>query len=139
MRSAFLAVLALSISTPALAAGESKTQADLDKMADTLNSPVTQEVAAVALQRMMDAVLDIRVDKFAKALEPLNRGKPVHVEGRTLRDYAERDDPNFEGKMKNGARHAVGSAGAVTSAMAQMLPQLEEAVRKMKEALPPVN
>lgn len=135
MRSALLIPLALVISTPAFAQ-DSKAQHDLDKMADTLNSPVTQEVAAAALGQMMAAVLDIRVDQFAKALEPLNGGKPVKMKGRTLRDYAERDDPDFERKMQDGTRRAVGSAGAMTSAMAAMLPQLEQAVRKMKASLP---
>ncbi len=135
MRSALLAIIALSFATPAFAA-TSEAQQDLEVMADTLKNPRTQDAMAGALGAMMGAMLDMRIDGIAKALEPLNGGKKLKMKGKTLRELAERKDPRFEDKMHNGTRAAVGGMGALASAMAVMLPQLEEAARKMGDAIP---
>lgn len=137
MRTALLAIAALSLSTPAFA--ESRIQEDADEIAEKLNDPVNQAVAAGALGAMMDAVLDMRIDGMAKALEPLNRGRPIPMKGRTVRELAERDDPYFEEKMQRGTRQAIGSMGALASALAVALPEFEAAMRKMEGALPPLR
>jgi hypothetical protein len=134
MRSALLSVLALSLATPAMA--ESRSQREMKKMADTLNSPITQQVAAGAMTAMLAAILDLRLDGFAKAIEPLDPRKAEDMRGRTVRDLATRDDPYFEDKIEDKTRTAVGSMGAMASAMAIMLPELERAARKMEDALP---
>ncbi len=138
MRSALLPFLALTFATPAMAA-DSKTQHDLDRIADTLNDPSTQAAMSGALGAMMAAVLDIRLDGIAKALEPMNGGKPVEMRGKTVREMAARDHPDFERNMQANTRAAVGSMGSLASAMSVMLPQLEEAARKMKDALPKMH
>lgn len=136
MRSALIALAALSLTaTPALAA-DSKAQRQMEKMADVLNNPVTQEAAADSLGAMLGALMDIRIDGFVKALEPLNKGKRIKLKGNTLGEIAAREDPNFERKMENGTRAAVGSMGALASALAVAMPQLEEAMEKMEDALP---
>jgi hypothetical protein len=105
-------------------------------MADKLNDPSTQAVLAGALGAAMAAVLDIRVDKMAKALEPLNGGKKLKMKGNTLREMAERQDPKFERKMEEGTKTAVRSAGSLAQALAVMLPELQKAAKKMGDALP---
>ena len=89
MRSALLPLAALTFATPALAA-ESSAQRELTHMADTLNDPSNQAAISGALGAMMAAVLDIRVDGIAKALEGMNGGKPVTMHGSTVRDLAKR-------------------------------------------------
>jgi hypothetical protein len=136
MRSALLCVLALSIATPAMAAHPSESSRDVQAMADKLNDPRTQNAMAGAISAMLDAVLDIRVDGMAKALEPLNKGRKIDTHGRTVREMAEREDPHFEDMMEDRTRAGVAGMGALASALAVMLPQLEEAARKMGDALP---
>ena len=138
MRSALLPLAALTFATPALAA-ESSAQRELTHMADTLNDPSNQAAISGALGAMMAAVLDIRVDGIAKALEGMNGGKPVTMHGSTVRDLAKRDNPDFERKMQSDTRAAVGAAGGLASAMALMLPELEKAGRKMKDTLPEMH
>ena len=135
MRSALLPLAALTFATPALAA-ESSAQREIARMADALNDPAKQAAISGALGAMMAAVLDIRVDGIAKALERMNGGKPVKMHGSTVRELATRDDPDFERKMQSDARAAVGAAGGLASAAAVMIPELAKAARKMKEALP---
>ena len=140
MRSALFTAIALVVATPAVAAPEtdapSSAQQEVQGMADKLNDPSTQAAMSGALGAVMAALLDIRVDKFAKALEPLNGGKKIKMHGNTLREMAEHKDPKFERKMQDGTKTAVRSAGSLASALAVMLPELEKAAKKMGDALP---
>ena len=144
MRSALFTAIALVVATPTVAAAQStspvetssEAQQDVQGMADTLNDPSTQAAVAGALGAAMAAVLDIRVDKMAKALEPLNGGKKIKMKGNTLREIASRDDPKFERKMEEGTKTAVRSAGSLAQALAVMLPELQKAAKKMGDALP---
>ncbi len=134
MRKALLALSLISVATPALA--QSETQRDAEKMADVLNNPATQDMAAGAVGAMMDAILDMRIDGIAKAIEPLNKGKTSALPDRTVRDLAKRDNPEFEEKMQSGTRQAVGSIGALASALAVAMPEFERAMKRMKDAVP---
>ena len=144
MRSALFTAIALVVATPTVVAAQStppaetpsETQQDVQGMADTLNDPSTQAAVAGALGAAMAAVLDIRVDKMAKALEPLNGGKKLKMKGNTLREMAERQDPKFERKMEEGTKTAVRSAGSLAQALAVMIPELQKAAKKMGDALP---
>jgi hypothetical protein len=144
MRSALFTAVALVVATPTIASAQtetraeatSETQQEIQGMADKLNDPSTQAVLAGALGAAMAAVLDIRVDKMAKALEPLNGGKKLKMKGNTLREIATRDDPKFERKMEEGTKTAVRSAGSLAQALAVMLPELQKAAKKMGDALP---
>jgi hypothetical protein len=135
MRSVLLASLALSLASPA-AAAPPVVDRDVQDMANTLNNPATQDAMAGALGAMMAAVLDMRVDGMAKALEPMNGSKAIVLPGKTMRELATRDDPNFERKLKTNTRAMMGSMGALATAFATMLPQFEAAARKMEDALP---
>jgi hypothetical protein len=134
MRSVLLAVVAVTLSAPALAA-PSKTTRDAQAMAERLNDPVMQAAMAGGINAMLGALLDMRLDGIAKALEPLNGGKRVDLKGRTVREMAERDDPYFEEKLQGGTRAVIGGMGAMASALATAMPELERAMAKMGEAM----
>jgi hypothetical protein len=138
MRSVLFTAFAVVVATPTLATAQSTSEAqqDVQGMADTLNDPSTQAAMAGALGAVMAAVLDIRVDKMAKALEPLNGGKKLKIKGNTLREMAEHQDPKFERKIEEGAKTAVRSAGSLAQALAVMLPEIQKAAKKMGDALP---
>lgn len=137
MRVLLLSALALSVSTPALAA--SPAQRDMERTAARLSDPATQDAMAGAFGGLLGALLDMRVDGIAKALEPMNGGKPNRMKGRTIREIAMRDDPQFERKAENGARAMVGGMGAMAAALAQAMPQLEEAMAKAEDAMDRVH
>jgi hypothetical protein len=52
---------------------------------------------------------------------------------------AERKDPHFEEKIEGGSRAMIGSLGALAGAMAVAMPELERAMEKMEDALPPTR
>jgi hypothetical protein len=136
MRKLVLIAAALAVSTPALAADAPSASAqDMQQMADKMNDPAMQAAMAGGLNAMLGALLDMRVDGFAKALEPLNGGKKIKMKGNTIREMAERKDRNFEEKLQGQTRAAIGGMGAMAAAMATMLPQLEKAMEKMGDAM----
>ncbi len=137
MRSALLplaAFAALASATPAMAA-PSNSQRDMERVADRLNDPATQAAMSGALTSLMGAFLDMRIDGFAKALEPLNGGRRIRLRGNTLRDVAANSDRNFEARMNNGSRAMIGSMGALAGAMATMVPELEAAMERVDAAM----
>lgn len=145
MRSALLPVLALAFATPAMAA-PSESQRDMEQIGAKLSDPAVQSALAGTLRSLLGAFMDMRVDGIAKAIEPMNGGKKIKMKGNTIREIAERRDPNFERKLETGSRAAIGGLGAMASAMAVMLPKLEEAMEKAgdeidraKDRLPDTN
>ncbi len=133
MRTAVVALAALSLAAPAFA--QSQASRDVQDIADTLNNPINKAIAAGAVAAAVDAVLDTRIDGFARALEPLT-GKPARRGPATVREMAERDDPYFEQNLQRGTRDAIGSMGAVASALAIAMPELEATMRRLENALP---
>jgi hypothetical protein len=111
----------------------SETSRDMQKMADTLNNPVVQDAMVKGIDGLLGAMLDMRIDGLAKALEPLNNGKKIKIKDKTIREMAERDDPRFEEKMHKGTKAMASGMGALASAMATMLPQLEAAMDKIDD------
>ena len=145
MRSALLPLLALTLATPSIASA-SGGQRDMERIADKLSDPRTQGAMAGSLAALVGALMDMRVDGIAKALEPLNRGRPIKTKGNTIREIAAHGDPRFEDKIEGGSRAMIGGLGAMAKAMAVMLPQLEEAMDKAgaemdraKDRLPNTN
>ncbi len=134
MRSALLPVIAFLAATPSLASA-SEGGRDMDRMAIELKRPATQDAVAGAIGALLGAFMDMRVDGIAKALEPMNGGKPIRMRGNTVREIAQARDPNIEAKVGTGSRALVSGAGAMAQAMAIMLPQLEDAMAKAGEAM----
>jgi hypothetical protein len=134
MRLVLIPILALACATPAVAAS-SESGRDMEAMAEKLNDPVTQSAMSGAFGALLGAFLDIRVDGIAKALEPMNGGKRIKMKGNTVREIASRKDPRFEQKLEGSSRAMIGGLGAMASAMAVMMPQLEEAMSKVGDVM----
>jgi hypothetical protein len=136
MRLVLLATLAIAASTPAFAENKpSQASQEMQAMADGFNDPATQRAMTGALDTMFGAMLNMRIDGFVKALEPLNGGKKIKLKGNTLGEMAAREDRNFDKKLKSGTRAMVGGMGAMASALAGIMPELEVAMDKMDEAM----
>jgi hypothetical protein len=135
MRKIVLPILALSLAVPSIAHA-SEAQRDMEQMSDRLKDPRTQDAMSGALMALLGAFMDMRVDGIAKALEPMNGGKKLHMKGRTIREIAERRDPHFEDKIEGGSRAMIGTLGALAGALAVAMPELEKAMDKAKDALP---
>jgi hypothetical protein len=130
-----LATVVLVMSAPAFAqeAPSAATQ-KAEALAEKLNDPVMQAALAGGMEAMVQSVLDLRVDGIAKAMEPLT-GKSSNMRGKTVRDLASRDDPNFDARVHDSSRRAVAGVGAMAGGLAAAMPELEAAMRKMGDAM----
>lgn len=135
MRSVLLATLLVTATSPSLA--RSDTQQKLERAGDALSNPIVQKAAAAKVRTMVDALLETRLEPFARALAPLDHGEAMErFQGRTMRDLAEENDPYFEDRIGEGTEQAVGSAGALAKGLAEALPELEAAMRRLQKSLP---
>jgi hypothetical protein len=142
MRSVLVVAASLAFATPAFAdapAPDHGMSADAQEMAAKLNSPAMQGALTAGIDGMMAALLNMRIDGIAKAVAPLNNGKSLKLHGNTLRDNVARNDPHFEDHMHEKTHAMVGGMGALASALATMMPQLEAAMAKMGAGLDKVG
>lgn len=154
MRSVITAVLlATTMATPALARPgyDDGSDRDIARAAERFNDPRMQRAMGGAMMAMMDAMLDIRVDKLRDAIDRVDdsTGRSARDDGdwrdrdgreaRTLRDLVSRDDPNFSEHMAAQTQHAMRTMGVMATTMADMAPQMrdiaERVARQMEDAM----
>jgi hypothetical protein len=132
MRSVLLASVLFAFATPAFAETQDHGMStDAQEMATKMNDPALQNALTAGMDGMLGALLNMPIDGLVKAIEPLNHGKSIKLHGRTLRENALRNDPHFEEHMHDKTHAMVSGMGALASAMAVMMPQLEAALSKM--------
>ncbi len=133
-----VAALLLVSSTSALAAPRTVEDAEMARVADTLNDPRTQSAMSGMMVAMADMFMDVRVDKLRAAIariDPDARDDRNWDDARTLGDLVERDDPNFRDKIEDGSRMAVGTMGAMAGSMADMMPELRDMGERMGKSM----
>jgi hypothetical protein len=130
MKRALLTLPLAAIALPAQAADR-----DLARAAAQLEDPRTQDALAETLSALVASMLDIKVGGIANAVakaDPKGRIREVDPE-MTVRDMAERDNPDFADDLDADVRSGTRMAGALAGAMAAMLPQLEALARDVEE------
>lgn len=106
--------------------------------AETLSDPQAQLAASAALAAMAEAVLDIDIAPFARAVAAAGGGRAVRdlPPDARLRDLAGPDAERMPREIARNVPRAMGSASEMAGALEDMLPQLKDAARRMKDALP---
>lgn len=112
----------------------------MERMADRLRDPATQEALASTMAVMAEVLLDL---PLAPILEPLAEaaGEATGEDiGRvdpdaTLRKMAPGSE-NLSDEIREKLPIAMGSMASMTGAMAKMVPALREMAERMKDALP---
>ena len=88
---------------------------------------------AIAMDRMVGAIMDLPVGGIAAAVDPLGRGG-LHPRD-TVRDLAERDDPYAEQRIRAGIRGTARGVGAMSESFARMLPVLRRSIDEMSRSV----
>lgn len=96
---------------------------DQDGLAPPVIHPGQVQAMGGAMDRLLGAVLDLPIGGIAAAVDPYNRGG-IHPRA-TVRDMATRDDPYAEARMRAGIRGATRGVGAMSQAIARMMPVLQ--------------
>jgi hypothetical protein len=79
-----------------------------------------------AIDRLLGAVMDLPIGGIAAALDPYGRSR--HDPRTTVRDMATRDDPYAEARIRAGVRGATRGVGAMSQALARVMPELERSI-----------
>jgi hypothetical protein len=129
MKRALFALPLVTMALPAQAADR-----DLARAAAQLEDPRTQDALAETLSALVTTMLDIKVGGIANAVAKADpRGRMSEVDpDLTVRDMAERDNPDFADKLDADVRSGTRMVGALAGAMAAMLPQLEGLAREVE-------
>lgn len=136
-------VIAASLAPALLGAAFAPTAAfarepGVAEMAEKLNDPQTQLAVTAALVAMSEALLDIRVEPFAKAAEAAGAKGAMHdlPPGATLRDLAGPEAGQMQTQLARRTPEMMGRAAGMATALEALLPQLRAMAEKMKDALP---
>jgi hypothetical protein len=104
---------------------------DDDPYADT-------DETVLAVDRFVSALLDMPVGQIAAAIPEAEISGPNDSmdvrDGDTLRDVLARDDPEFETRLRGGARALTGVIGEMSRNLSTMLPALESWGRRIRRS-----
>ncbi|MDE2596084.1 MAG: hypothetical protein KGL44_04305 [Sphingomonadales bacterium] len=133
------AALALILAPTAAEARESRSEAarGLSEMSDRLNDPETQQSLVGMLSALTDAMMNMRVEPFARAAEKMGDRSSMRHIGRntTLRDVAGVDAAAMQRDMRQKLPQAMSATAGMTGAMESMLPELEAMARRMQDTM----
>ena len=132
MRLLMFASAAFALAAPALAAPP-PGQAPHDRWVRDMPQPDEIEQAERAMDRALDALMDIRVGPLEDAV-PGRRLAPER-RNETLGDLARRDDPYFDRKVHGSLHEMTEAMNQLTDKMAVMAPVIEREVADMKQHL----
>lgn len=124
------------VSAPALA--RENRDGTTGDIAEKLSDPAVQLAASAALAAMVESVLDMDIGPIARAARTMGGGGAVSdlPPDARVRDLAGPDARNIPGDVARKVPRAMGSAAEMAGAVDDMMPQLRETARRMKDALP---
>lgn len=103
---------------------------DRGRMAPPVVHPGQVEAMGGAMDRLLGAVLNLPIGGIAAAVDPYGRSNVPP--GATVRDMATRDDPYAEQKLRAGIRGATRGVGAMSQALARVMPELERTIEQVE-------
>lgn len=111
--------------------------AGMNKVAGQLSNPAVQDGAAIMVERMAGAIMNIPVDGITNAIETARPGtvKPQLRRNATLGDLAGRDSEYLPEELADQTRATIGMMGGVARAMASMMPAIENLSRDMQDQI----
>lgn len=124
---------ALLCATPAFAQdrGHGLRDLDADRAAALLSNPVVQDGLAATLSQFADAFLQTRVGPMAALTDPRDDVRPND----TLRDVLQRDDPDFDRKLRQNTRRSLAIAGGAARGAVEMSRELRATMERMRRVL----
>lgn len=129
MRKALLvAPLLAALAVPAQAQSSDEDIWDDDPYAEN-------DEAVLAVDALMDVILDMPVGRFADAMPEADLGRDVRP-GDTLRSLGTREDPQFEERLRGGARAMTGMASQMVGRLSAMIPEIEAMGERLGGTLP---
>ncbi len=108
------------------------------EVAEKLSDPQAQMAAAAAMAAIAETILDIDIAPFTRAIDAAGGGSMVRDLPRDarLRDLAGPEAERMPRKIARNVPKAMGAASEMAGAVDEMMPQLRETARRLKDAIP---
>lgn len=131
-------IIALSLATALAPVPLHAQESEAGEVAKKLSDPQAQLAAAAALAAISEAILDIDIAPFARAVAAAGGGGAVRdlPPDARLRDLAGPDAGRLPAEVARRVPRAMGAASEMAGAIDGMLPQLRETARRLKQAIP---
>ncbi len=126
--------LAVAALLPSAAVAQESAAGDV---AEKLKDPLTQYAAAGVLSAMSKAVLEMRVEPFAKAMERIaGRAAPDLPSDATVADLVGTSHAEVREELINRVPRTMEAMGDMAGSVDEMIPEIEAMAKKMKDAVP---
>lgn len=130
----FLPCLAVAVLMPASAMAQEESRAG--EIAEKLKDPMTQYAVAGMLSAISKAFLEMRIEPFVKAMEGIGAAPPDLPPDATVGDLAGTDGGKVREKLIEHVPRAMDAMGDMAGAADEMMPEIEAAAKKLKDAIP---
>ena len=113
-------------------------QSGADRLSEKLSDPATQLAVTAALVAMSEALMQIRVEPFARAAEAAGAKRAVRdlPPDATVRDLAGPRAGDMQAELARRTPAMMAAASGMAGALSDMMPQLREMAARMKDAIP---
>lgn len=111
---------------------------EIGEMAERLSDPATQLAVSAAVVAMTEALLQMRVEPFARAARAAGADgslRDLPPDAR-VRDLAGPRAGHVQRDIARAVPKAMGATAGMAGAVEDMLPELRAAARRMKDSLP---
>jgi hypothetical protein len=140
LRRSLIAVsLAATALSPLPALAQERDGETAGAVADKLRDPASQIAVAAVLSSMSEALLDLRIGPFVQAMDKAGLGgddmRDLPPDAR-LGDVTGRRTREMPARIARETPKMMGDAAGMADAVQDMLPQLREMGRRMKQSIP---
>lgn len=102
-----------------------------------LSDPRNQVAVTTMLTALSEAVLDMKVDSFVRAMRSVDPDAAADMPADArVRDLAGNDARHLPGDIGRTVPRAMGAAAGMAGAMGEMMPQLRAMGERMRQAIP---
>lgn len=132
-----IAASLLAVPTLCLAASATSAQSPAARIAEKMQDPATQKAMTAAVKAMAEAMLDIEMAPFRKAMEAAGGTKRAAEidEHETVRDMAGPNAGKLPDEMAKRVPATMGAMGKMAGLFETMLPQMAEMAEDMGAAV----
>ena len=135
MHKLLITAAAAALAAPAFAQEPVPRDPLEDEIVRAIPDPGEVEAMAPALDRSMDALMNLDVGPIIDAADPYRRGPGYGAPGRTLRELGRRSDPHFEQRMRSTIYGSTADMSRMMGAFAAAAPALARSFRELERAL----
>lgn len=126
--SASLLAMLAAASSPAIARPEAPS-----RLGETMRDPATQRTMTAAARAMSEALLNVRIAPFLRAIEAAHGGEPDSVDpDLSLRDYAGPEAERVPHELSRRLPAMMGAMGEMAGGFEAVLPELRDTVEDMR-------